>query len=98
MYSMDDLLYLLHSDGADALRLQAGEPPMVIMDGEPQKLEGAALTAADLEDLFQSIADTRQRRELRERGSLEFLHRFRGRATFVIRARLENEIIHLEIR
>lgn len=98
MYSMDDLLYLLHSDGADALRLQTGEPPMVIMDGEPQKLEGAALTAADLEDLFQSITDTRQRRELRERGSLEFLHRFRGRATFVIRARLENEIIHLEIR
>lgn len=65
MYSMDDLLYLVHSDGADGLRLEVGQPPVIIIDGEDQQIEGPPMTVEDAERLLQSITDTRQRRELR---------------------------------
>jgi len=97
MYSMDDLLHLLHSDGADGLRLHVGQPPVIILEGEPQPLEGPAITTEDAAQLLQSITNTRQRRELREHGSVEFIYRFRGRASFVVRARMENENIAIEI-
>src|ERR1041384_4305442 len=31
MYSMDNLLRLLHSDGADELRLHVGTPPVIVL-------------------------------------------------------------------
>jgi Tfp pilus assembly pilus retraction ATPase PilT len=65
---MDDLLHLVHSDGADGLRLQVGEPPVIVLDGEPQPIEGPAISTEEAEHLLQSITDTRQRRDLRERG------------------------------
>jgi len=94
---MDDFLHLLHSDGADELRLHVGQPPVVVMDGQPQKLVRSAITAAEAEQLFQSIADTRQRRELRERGRVEFIYRFRDRACFIILAHMVEDSIQMEI-
>lgn len=88
---MDDLLYLVHSDGADELRLHVGQPPVIVLEGEQQPLEGPAMTTEDAEHLLQCIANTRQRRELREHGVVEFLYRFRGRASFVVRARMEED-------
>jgi len=97
MYSLDDLLHLLHSDGADELGLQVGQPPVLVLDGEPQLLEGPAITPEDAAQLFQSIADTRQRRELRDQGVVRFIYEFRGRARFVVYARLENENVRMDI-
>lgn len=97
MYSMDDLLHLLHSDGADELRLHVGQPPVIVLDGEQQPLEGPAMTAEDAVRLWQSITNTRQRRDLREHGVVEFIYRFRGRASFVVRARMEDENVGMDI-
>lgn len=94
---MDTLLHLLHSDGADALRLHVGEPPVIVLDGKPQKLVRSAITTEEAEQFLQSIADTRQRRELRDHGSVEFMYRFRDRASFVVHAKIEGENIHMEI-
>jgi Tfp pilus assembly ATPase PilU len=94
---MDDLLHLLHSDGGDELRLHVGQPPMVVLEGEPQPVEGPAITAEDAKQLWQSIANTRQRRELRERGLVSFVHRFRNRASFVVAARMEGEHVGMDI-
>ena len=94
---MDDLLHLVHSDGADELRLHAGLPPVIVLDEEPQPLEGPAITSEDAELLLQSITNTRQRRELREHGAVEFIYRFRGRAEFVVRARIEDGNVGLDI-
>lgn len=94
---MDTLLHLLHSDGADALRLCVGAPPVVVLDGQPQNLPRSAITTEEVEQLFQSIADTRQRRELRDQGRVEFLYRFRDRASFVVHAKMEGDNIHMEI-
>ena len=97
MYSMDDLLHLVHSDGADGLRLEVGQPPVVVIDGAEQKIEGPPITIENAEQLLQSITDTRQRRDLREHGDTEFIYRFRERASFVVRARIRHEIIFIDI-
>ncbi len=97
MYSVDDLLHLLHSDGADELRLHVGQPPIIVLDGEPQPMEGPAITPESAEQLWRSITDTRQRRDLREHGMIEFLYRFRGRASFVVHAKLEGESVGIDI-
>ena len=97
MYSINDFLHLLHSDGADALRLHVGQPPIIVLEGEPQTLEGPAITVEEAEQLLQSITNTRRRRELRKHGVVEFIYRVRGRASFVVRARMEDEPVGLDI-
>ena len=89
MYSLDDLLHVLNSDGAEELRLRVGEPPIFVLDGEHSPVEWQALTADDLEELLQSMTTTRQRRELRERHVVRFVCRCRERADFVVEARVE---------
>ena len=97
MYSMDDLLHLVNSDGADELRLQVGKPPVVVLQGEQHTLEGPPLTAENTEELLQSIATTRQRRELRGHGLVRFVYRFRNCTDFVVCARLENESVAIKV-
>lgn len=93
----DDLLYVLHSDGADELRLHVGTPPAIVLEGESHPLEGPAITSEDAEQLLQSIANTRQRRDLREHGVVKFIDKFRCRTNFVVCARLEEENIGIDI-
>jgi Tfp pilus assembly ATPase PilU len=97
MYSMDDLLHLVHSDGADRLKLQVGQPPVLVIDGEEHQIEGPSITVENAEQLLQSVTDTRQRRELREHGDIEFIHRFRQCASFVVRASIRDENVFIEI-
>jgi Tfp pilus assembly ATPase PilU len=97
MYSMDALLHLLHSDGADRLRLQVGQPPVVVIDGEDQQIEGPAITVESVQQLLQSVTDTRQRRDLREHGDIEFIYRFRQCASFVVHATIRDEHVFIEI-
>jgi Tfp pilus assembly ATPase PilU len=68
-----------------------------VLEGEPQELEGPAITTEDAEHLLQSITNTRQRRDLRENGVVEFIYRFRRCASFVVRARMEDENVGIDI-
>lgn len=97
MNSIDDLLHLLHSDGADALRLAVGQPPILVLDGADQALEGPSLTIEDADQILQRIANSRQRRTLRQCGLVEFIYTFRDRASFVVQARLEGERVEINI-
>jgi twitching motility protein PilT len=97
MYSMDDLLHVVHSDGADGLKLQVGQPPIIVIDGEDQPIEGAAITVENAEQLLQSVTDTRQRRELREHGEVEFIYRFRRCASFVVHAKVREDNVCIDI-
>jgi Tfp pilus assembly pilus retraction ATPase PilT len=98
MYTMDDLLQLVHSDRADGLRLHVGQPPIVVINGAQRPVEGPAITPENAERLLQSVATTRQRRDLRERGWVDFLYRFRDLATFVVLARMEDENVGMDIQ
>jgi Tfp pilus assembly pilus retraction ATPase PilT len=97
MLSVEELLHLAHSDGADALSLHVGSPPILVMDGKPQAVESPVITAQDAQDFWHALADSRQRRTLREKGEVEFLYSFRDRASFVVKARLDGENIRLDI-
>jgi Tfp pilus assembly ATPase PilU len=97
MYSMDDLLYLVHSDGADALKIRVGVPPVIVLDGDEQPLEGPAISADEAERLFTSLANTRQRRSLRDQGCVEFIYKFRNRADFVVRAVMQGGVVKMDI-
>jgi Tfp pilus assembly ATPase PilU len=97
MYSMDDLLHLASSDGADELRLHVGTPPVIVLDGEPHTIEGPPITTEDAEQLLHSVATTRQKRELRERGEVQFVFRFRRITDFVVRASMEDKNIGIDI-
>lgn len=97
MNPIDDLLHVLHSDGADALRLYVGQPPIVVLDGEDQPLEAPAVTIEDADQILHNIANSRQRRTLRASGSVEFIYTFRERASFVVQARLEGENVEISI-
>jgi Tfp pilus assembly ATPase PilU len=97
MYSMDDLLHLVNSDGADELRLHVGTPPVIVLGGEHHTIEGPPITTEDAEQFLQSIASTRHRRELRERGVVQFIYRFRRITDFVVCARMENENVGIDI-
>ena len=94
---MDDLLYLVQSDGADGLKLQVGQPPVVIIDSEDQQVEGPVITVENAEQLLQSITDTRQRRGLRQHGDIEFIYRFRSCASFVVHAKIRDENVSIDI-
>jgi len=98
MYTMDDLLHLVHSDGATGLKVRVGHPPQIVLDGEGHQVEGPVITPENAEQLFQSISDTRQRRDLREQRVVVFIYTFRERASFVVRAQIEGENICLDIQ
>jgi len=82
MYSMDDLLEVVSADKAEELRLHVGTPPIIVLRGEDHPVEGPAITVEDAEQLLRSMADTRQRREINERGAAEFVYTFRDSTRF----------------
>ncbi|MEI9865568.1 MAG: hypothetical protein WDN00_13675 [Limisphaerales bacterium] len=97
MHSIDDLLHLVNSDRAEALKLQVGVPPIITLDGEQHQIEGAPITAEDVEQFLQKIVNTRQRRELRKNGTVQFVYRFRNITDFVVCARIEKGNVRIDI-
>lgn len=95
---MDDLLQLVQSERAEALRLVVGHAPVIVVKGKGHRLEGPPLTAENAEVFLQSIADSRQRRHLRENGWAQFFYKFQGSARFLIAAEIERERLRFYIR
>ena len=98
MYSMNDLLNLLCSEQAEALRLHVGKPPIIVLRGEPREVGASAITAADAEEFLLSIADTRQRREIRERRRALFFYMAGESERYLVRVRMKGEHLEFEIR
>ena len=97
MYSMDDLLSLVKEEKADALKIQVGSPPVLVLHGEDNAVEGPAIVSEEAELLLQCVANSRQRRELRQRGTVQFVFRFQHTTDFVIRVTVKDESIDIEI-
>jgi Tfp pilus assembly pilus retraction ATPase PilT len=77
MRSLKSLLEKVRVERADALRIQAGTPPIIVHDGTPQMLEEPMMSHEETAELLHSLTNTRQRRQLRERGTVQFIHTFR---------------------
>ena len=98
MYSIDDLLDLVSTEKAEGLRLHVGTPPVIVLQGEQHTIEGPPITIENAEQLLRGVADTRQMRELRERGAAEFVYSFRGSSRFLVRAKMEDENVEFDLQ
>jgi len=96
-YEITDLLTLVWSERADGLSLRAGNPPIVHLHADPHTIEGPAITPENAESLLRSLADTRQVRQLRETGGLEFVYTFRD-TPFRVQVRAENEDVCVDLQ
>src|SRR5213075_254386 len=96
-YEMTDLLTLVLSERAEGLSLRAGEPPVVHLRADPHTIEGPAITPENAESLLRSLADTRQVRQLRAAGALEFVYTFRD-ISFRVQVRAEDEDVSLDLQ
>jgi Tfp pilus assembly ATPase PilU len=97
-YSISDLLQACLFRRAEGLWLHVGQPPVIVLRGDHHHpLEEPPLTPEEVTRLFQSISDTRQRRELAERGAAQFIYRFRGVMDVSVCAKVEDERVGIEI-
>jgi twitching motility protein PilT len=80
---MDQLLRILVEKGASDLHLRVGEPPIVRLHGEMQRLEGRApLDRGGLEAMLTSIMPDRNRNEFNESSDTDYAHEIPGIARF----------------
>ena len=98
MYSMDNLLTLVRTQKAKELRVQVGTPPVIVVEDEQHALESPPVTAEIAEQLLRSIANTRQMRELKERGAVTFIYTLRGASLFLIHAKMEHENVAFDVQ
>ena len=96
-YEMTDLLTLILSKRAEGLSLHVGKPPVVHLHAEPHAIEGPVITPENAESLLRSLADTRQVRQLRAAGGLEFVYTFRD-VPFRVQVRAEDEDVCLDLQ
>jgi twitching motility protein PilT len=97
MYHLDHLLTMLTADKAKALQFRVGSPPLIVSDEEEHPLQGPPISAEEVMELLRCMADSRQIRDLRHRGVISFIYTPRGRAPFVVRARLQGDSIEFDV-
>lgn len=103
---MDDLLARADAEKADKLELHLGKPPAMVWydkypklwSGKVGPIEGPAITIEDSEHFLFSLANSRQRREIRERGCSTFFFLFRGSILFLVRASVTDGVVGFEIQ
>jgi Tfp pilus assembly pilus retraction ATPase PilT len=95
-YDLTDLLKLVASECADKLRLFVGQSPVIEIRGESHAIEGPPITLDNADSMFRSVADSRQRREIHERGMVDLIHTVRGNGQFRVQARLVREEMQIE--
>ena len=97
MYHLDHLLTMLMTEKAEELQFRAGSPPLMVWDEGKQPLQGPPIAAEEVMELLRGMANSRQLRDLRQRGVISFVYTPRGRAPFVVRARLEDDNLEFDI-
>ena len=98
MYCVDDLMNLAAREGAEELRLQAGQPPVMVVKGAAHALNLPPLTSDNVTELFRSFATEDQVQELQLCGDVRFNHVFQNSARFGISASLGREGICLKMK
>lgn len=97
MYHLAHLLNLLTVERAKELHFRADSPPIMVFESERRLLQGPPISSEEMIRLLRSLVTSRQMRELRERGRLQFVYTLPDRSPFVIRAEMESNRIFLTI-
>jgi hypothetical protein len=95
-YSIPDLLQLLKSERGDRLECRVTLPPILVIKGHDFEIEGPPITEAGADELFRSVAESRDVRAFRKHGVAEFIYTFKN-SQFVVHAKKEFGYVHLDI-
>jgi Tfp pilus assembly pilus retraction ATPase PilT len=98
MYCMNDLMNLAAREAADEFRLEAGQPPVMVLHGKPRPLDLPPLTEDNVTQLFRSFATPEQIEELRRCGDVRFNHTFQHSAQFAVAALMQKEHLTLKLK
>ena len=97
MYDLDQLLAMLTIEKARQLRFRGGRPPVIVSEDEEHSLQGPPITGEDVVRLLRSMASSREMRDLRACGAVQFIYTTRGRSPFLVRARMEDENVVFDV-
>ncbi len=81
-YEMNDLLELVHEEGASDLHLQVGRPPTLRLHGSMISVDGPNLEAADTEALMQSITSDQFIQATKTEGGADFGFAYMDKSRF----------------
>jgi Tfp pilus assembly pilus retraction ATPase PilT len=98
MYCMNDLMNLAAREGAEEFRLEAGQPPIMVLHGRARALDLPSLTEDNVTELFRSFASPEQIEELRRCGDVRFNQIFQNSAQFAVVALMQHEHISLRLK
>jgi hypothetical protein len=97
IYDMDQLLTMLTIEKARQLRFRGGRPPVMVSEDEEHSLQGPPIPSEDVVRLLRSMASSREMRDLRECGAVQFIYTTQGRSPFLVRARMEDENVVFDV-
>ncbi len=98
MYCMNDLMNLAAREAAEEFWLEAGQPPVMVLQGKARALDLPQLSEDNVMDLFRSFANSEQIDELSRCGAVRFNHVFQHSAHFAVVARMQHEHITLRLK
>ena len=93
MYHLDQLLALLTNEGARELWFWAGRPPVIVSASGRRPLQSPPLSADEVMFLFRKLAGSRELRELRAHGKVQFIHSPPGQSPFLICAKIKSDVL-----
>jgi hypothetical protein len=84
-YSISDLLGLIMAGRGDSVRLEVGQPAILMVKGQKFEVEGPFVAAEIVDELLRTTVSTRRVRDFRKHGVVEAIYTFKG-ARFLVRA------------
>ena len=95
---MNDLVIWAVREAAEEFRLEAGRPPVMVLQGKTRPLDLPPLTEDNVVELFRSFASPEQIEELRLCGDVRFNHMFEHSAQFAVVALMQREHLTLKLK
>ena len=97
-YSMEDLMQAACDNGASDIHVEVGNPPLLRVHGELEKLDMEPLQPEDTEQLMRAIATESQIRSVHENGGADFGYAFQDLARFRVSVYKQKGMIGLVLR
>ncbi|HWI58505.1 MAG TPA: hypothetical protein VNZ22_14870 [Bacillota bacterium] len=95
---MNDLLNLVEVQGAEELRLEPGQSPVMVLRGQLRVLDQPLLTSDQVAELFGSFATETHLNELRRCGDVRFTYVFRNSAHFGVTASMQHGKLSVKMK
>lgn len=97
-YTMEDLMQAACDNGASDIHIEVGNPPLLRVHGELEKLDMEPLQPEDTEQLMRSIATKAQIESVYNNGGSDFGYAFQDQARFRVSVYKQKGMIGLVLR